>query len=177
MKALRMKSHKKYDNRNFGHKAAFVFKWQFNAFTFYFQSEYELTLFLIFLALFAYLSVFSVSMKSRSEGLTQAIIRVRLKKRKNICTKLYESAIVSTKICMWSEDFMYIYFFKEISFTSTKPQLKRQKILARSNSLLSYLFPPRESWSNRVSLESLYGTWFPRFVLSPSALITLPRDS
>lgn len=42
------------------------------------QLRNQVTLFLIFLARFAYLSVFRVSMKSRSDGDTQAIIRVRL---------------------------------------------------------------------------------------------------
>jgi hypothetical protein len=51
-----------------------------------------LTLFLIFLALFAYLRVFNVSIKSRSDGLTQAIINVRLKHNKlavNYIIRLY----------------------------------------------------------------------------------------
>jgi hypothetical protein len=37
--------------------------------------------------------------------------------------------------------------------------------------------PPRESCSNRVSLESRYGTCEPRLSLSPKALITLPSAS
>jgi hypothetical protein len=41
-------------------------------------SWFAVTLFLMFLALLAYLRVFRVSMKSRSEGETQAIITVRL---------------------------------------------------------------------------------------------------
>ena len=40
-----------------------------------------------------------------------------------------------------------------------------------------YLFPPRESCSNRVSLESLYGTWDPFFCLSPKAEMTFPKAS
>lgn len=41
-------------------------------------SWFTTTLFLMFRARLAYFSVFSVSMKSRSDGLTQAIINVRL---------------------------------------------------------------------------------------------------
>ena len=40
-----------------------------------------------------------------------------------------------------------------------------------------YLFPPRESWRSRVSLESLYGTWVPFLALSPRAEITFPKAS
>jgi hypothetical protein len=63
-----------------------------------------LTLFLIFLALFAYLRVFNVSIKSRSDGLTQAIINVRLKHNKlavNYIIRLY-SLIVRTKPALFS---------------------------------------------------------------------------
>lgn len=40
-----------------------------------------------------------------------------------------------------------------------------------------YLLPPSESCRSLVSLESLYGTWLPFLVASPSADITLPRAS
>lgn len=41
-----------------------------------------------------------------------------------------------------------------------------------------WLLPPSESWSMRVSFESRYGTCtLPRFVSSPSALITFPKVS
>lgn len=42
----------------------------------------NITLFFMFLARLAYLSVFRVSMKSRSDGDTHAIMRVRLKQKK-----------------------------------------------------------------------------------------------
>lgn len=42
---------------------------------------------------------------------------------------------------------------------------------------VDHLFPPRESCSSRVSLESRYGTWLPFFSWSPSAEITLPKAS
>lgn len=38
-------------------------------------------------------------------------------------------------------------------------------------------FPPKESFSIQVSLESLYGTKHPHLVLSPSALIQFARAS
>ena len=43
-----------------------------------------ITLFFMFLARLAYLSVFRVSMKSRSDGDTQAIMRVRLQQMKRL---------------------------------------------------------------------------------------------
>lgn len=52
------------------------------------QLRNQVTLFLIFLARFAYLSVFRVSMKSRSDGDTQAIIRVRLIEKEKSFTTL-----------------------------------------------------------------------------------------
>ena len=63
------------------------------------QLRNQVTLFLIFLARFAYLSVFRVSMKSRSDGDTQAIIRVRLiEKEKSFTTLIiiYKSKWAST---------------------------------------------------------------------------------
>lgn len=42
----------------------------------------NITLFFMFLARLAYLSVFRVSMKSRSDGDTHAIMRVQLKQKK-----------------------------------------------------------------------------------------------
>ncbi len=47
-------------------------------------SWFTITLFLMLRARLAYFSVFRVSMKSRSEGLTQAIITVRLDRYKGI---------------------------------------------------------------------------------------------
>lgn len=52
------------------------------------QLRNQVTLFLIFLARFAYLSVFRVSMKSRSDGETQAIMRVRLIEKEKSLTSL-----------------------------------------------------------------------------------------
>lgn len=46
-------------------------------------SWFTITLFLMFRARLAYFSVFSVSMKSRSDGLTQAIMTVRLREKEN----------------------------------------------------------------------------------------------
>ena len=40
-----------------------------------------------------------------------------------------------------------------------------------------YLLPPKESCNSLVNFESLYGTCEPRFDLSPSALMTLPKDN
>lgn len=63
------------------------------------QLRNQVTLFLIFLARFAYLSVFRVSMKSRSDGETQAIMRVRLiEKEKSLTTLIiiYKSKWAST---------------------------------------------------------------------------------
>jgi hypothetical protein len=64
-----------------------------------------LTLFLIFLALFAYLRVFNVSIKSRSDGLTQAIINVRLKHNKlavNYIIRLYSLIVRTIKPALFS---------------------------------------------------------------------------
>ena len=63
------------------------------------QLRNQVTLFLIFLARFAYLSVFRVSMKSRSDGDTHAIIRVRLIEKEKSFTTLtiiYKSKWAST---------------------------------------------------------------------------------
>lgn len=49
-------------------------------------SWFTTTLFLMFRARLAYFSVFRVSMKSRSDGLTQAIITVRLDSKKKSCS-------------------------------------------------------------------------------------------
>ena len=52
------------------------------------MSWLAVTLFLMFLALLAYFRVFRVSMKSRSEGDTQAIITVRLLPPRESCSSL-----------------------------------------------------------------------------------------
>ncbi len=72
-------------------------------------SWFAVTLFLMFLALLAYLRVFRVSMKSRSEGETQAIITVRLLPPRESWSNLKSISYENCNPCLEENPTYYYY--------------------------------------------------------------------
>ena len=94
----------------------------------------------------------------------------------SMCAHIHTHACAHTHthICMCSRVHTHTLM---ISFCLEKPYTHKTPPVTDKCITQSYLFPPKESCSRRVSLESLYGTWLPFFSLSPKAEITLPKAS